>query len=101
MHEHHVAKRGLANRSAINEYPVLCVDRLTKADSEFGQKIVWVLPVDERLAVQRFARLEEVRTPALSIRDRICGKHQVKAQSSAGRVALSHPHEHGIRIALF
>jgi hypothetical protein len=101
VHERDRAERRITNRCAGERQRVAPADRLAPRDRRLHQKIMRMLPVDQRQAVERLADLEDLAIPIVTNGQRIEAEHQAELQRAAGGWSAQHAHPPVLRAELF
>ena len=92
VHERHGAERRLAHRRAGKRQRVPAAERRPPDDRGLHEEVVWMLPIDERQVVERFADLEDLTIAILAERGWLEAQHQRESQPAAPGGPLGHPH---------
>src|SRR6185369_11039863 len=79
MHESGGAERRFGDRTAINEKAAACADLEIEPARKLHEEVVRMLTIDERNAIRRFPRREQVRIAAMA-HQRLQAQHRAKLQ---------------------
>src|ERR671936_291960 len=85
-------ERGLSGGPACDRQRSRRGDRSAPRCGQLHEEIVWVLTVDERLSVQRFADLKDFPVSAGPDRRRVEAEHSREGDAAVACIAAPHAH---------
>ena len=92
VHERGGAERRVAANGGLHPVGSLVAERAPVRRRQIHEQVVGVLPVDDRVAAERLAGLEQLRRAAVRDRGRFERVHHHQGDPPAGHVPLGHDH---------
>ena len=94
------AKRGLSRGRAVEQPRNVLPDGLRIVQRQFGEHVVRMLVIDQRLAMIGFAGLEQLGKTGMGRGQRLGRKHFAKQDAASAELMLLHQHQPVRRLSL-